>query len=325
MYKLKGTRKKPFAAYLPDKKLLGTFATAAEAVAALDAFNAQSAPLDLVKMTFADIYQAWSEQHYKDVGKSAVRQYKLAFTKSEPLHRRTFKDLRLIDYQRIIDTAVAAGLGRSSCVAISNLYAQLSKWALAQDIIPRDYSAGLRLPAAASKKERILTAEEIERIKADDSEIARVATVLVYTGLRISELLLMERDNVRFSEHYMIGGEKTTAGKNRIIPILPPIAPIIESWLTASDSVYLIPDRYGHARCYNSVREEFNRLMRRLGIEGVTAHTLRHTAATMMVEAGMEQTAIQQILGHSNFSTTADIYTSHTNKNYLLKEMQKIL
>ena len=51
--------------------------------------------------------------------------------------------------------------------------------------------------------------------------------VLLYTGMRIDELLSMRCENVHLKEHYMQGGEKTEAGKNRIIPILDPIYKII--------------------------------------------------------------------------------------------------
>ena len=51
---------------------------------------------------------------------------------------------------------------------------------------------------------------------------------------------------------------------------------------------------------------------------------LRHTASSKMVECGLEKTAVQAILGHKNFSTTANKYVSHNDPAYLLQEMKKM-
>ena len=46
--------------------------------------------------------------------------------------------------------------------------------------------------------------------------------------------------------------------------------------------------------------------------------------ACTMVECGLEKTAVQAILGHKNFSTTANKYVSHNDPTYLLQEMRKM-
>ena len=148
--------------------------------------------------------------------------------------------------------------------------------------------------------------------------------VLLYTGMRIDELLSMRCDDVHLKERYMQGGEKTEAGKNRIIPILEPIYKIIAFWMLDSGCGWLIPSKSGTKLDKRNVATKFRALMQECHIEGVHPHTLRHTASSKMVECGLEKTAVQAILGHKNFSTTANKYVSHNDPAYLLQEMQKM-
>ena len=122
----------------------------------------------------------------------------------------------------------------------------------------------------------------------------------------------------------MQGGEKTEAGKNRIIPILDPIYKIIAFWMLDSGCEWLIPSKAGTKLDKRNVATKFRALMQECHIEGVHPHTLLHTASSKMVECGLEKTAVQAILGHKNFSTTANKYVSHNDPAYLLQEMQKM-
>ena len=160
---------------------------------------------------------------------------------------------------------------------------------------------------------------------------AQIALVLVYTGMRIDELLSMLRDDVHLEEGYLIGGEKTDAGRQRTIPILEPIRTILAGWMLDSlGSAYLLPTANGRKKDVNTVEHSFRRLMNACGINTsstpkelrVTPHSLRRTAATRLVEGKAEPTAVQAILGHADFSTTADYYTAHRTE-YLAEEMQK--
>ena len=255
------------------------------------------------------------------------------------------RELKTEDYQAVITALADAGKSRSMCEKQRQLFSQLCKWAMQNDIITINYAEGLRLPAPSPKKERTLTDDELGKIKAiaDDNnkgnrfrQIAQLAMVLTYTGMRIDELLSMRRDDVHLNEGYMIGGEKTDAGRQRVIPILEPIRMIVAEWMLCSlGSEFLLPTSTGRKKNVDTVEHSFRRLMIVLGInpdpekvdrkdmgELITPHSLRRTAATRLVEGKAEPTAVQAILGHADFSTTADYYTSH-NVEYLAEEMKK--
>lgn len=330
VYKLGGTRVRPYVALTSKREVLGTYETSGEAVQALDAYNAQNTSAAQLKCTFADAYKKWKAQpKFAKLSTDMIKGYELAYGKAFPLYDRQMRELKTEDYQQIIDQMVEKGLSRSFCEKERTLFSQLCEWAMAQDIINKNYASLLQLPAATGKAERTLTSSEIEQIRSYQNDpkfgqTAQIAMVLLYTGMRIDELLSMRCEDVHLKERYMQGGEKTEAGKNRIIPILDPIYKIIGFWMLDSGCEWLIPSKAGTKLDKRNVATKFRALMQQCQIEGVHPHTLRHTASSKMVECGLEKTAVQAILGHKSFSTTANKYVSHNDPAYLLQEMQKM-
>ena len=316
------------------------FATSSEAVIALDEYNAKHSSVARMRYTFKDVYERWNAVHFKEVGENGRYSYEQAYTKASSLLDCEMRELKTEDYQKIITELAEAGLSRSTCEKQRQLFSQLCKWAMQNDIISTNYAEGLKLPAPPPKKERTLTDEEIAKIQAlaDDRSknnrfrfTAQFSIVLVYTGMRIDELLSMRRDDVHLDAGYLIGGEKTDAGRQRTIPILDPIRTILAGWMLDSlGSEYLLPTANGRKKDVNTVEHSFRRMMEVCEInkpdtpkeKRVTPHSLRRTAATRLVEGKAEPTAVQAILGHSDFTTTADYYTAHS-ADYLAEEMKK--
>lgn len=210
------------------------------------------------------------------------------------------------------------------------LFSQLCQYAIHQDIIHTNYATALSLPSPSAPKTRVLSAAEVSAIwgMANDSrlgETAKIALVLVYTGMRLNELLTVRRDDVHLAEGYLIGGEKTEAGRRRVIPIHPDVRSFVTDWLAAGagSSPYLLTSKYGLPRDHNNVRKSFGSLMQKLGIQGVTPHTCRHTAATKMAASGLPPEVVKQILGHADIATTLNIYT-HPDTALLVANLEKI-
>ena len=332
VYKLSGTRAKPYVALTATRDVLGTFETSGEAVQALDTYNAQNTPLSRLKYTFSDVYEKWSENHYKDVGEKGRSSYTAAYKKAEILWNRPIKELVTEDYQVVIDQLVDAGMSRSMCEKQRQLFSQLCKWAMANGIISHNFSEELRLPQGSKKRDRVVSDEEIKKIQKvaenrDDelNETAKIALVLFYTGMRINELLSLRRDDVNLSAGYLIGGEKSEAGRKRTIPILEPIKLIIGEWMLLSigNDLLLPSKRTGEKRSVSGIDKSFKQLMKRCGVYGVVPHTMRHTAATRLAQGKAEPTAVQAIIGHADYNTTANYYITQDDPEYLKEEMEK--
>ncbi len=236
VYKLSGNRAKPWVAAI-RRKSIGTYATASEAILALDNFLATQLSVDLCNLTFAQTFERWKPKHYETVSAKAQALYDNAFVWATPLHDRKMRDLKTADYQTIIDSM--AGKSRSLCEKQRQLFSQLCKYAMQQDIIDKNYAQFLVLPKAAPVKDRVLSDAEIASIWSMQSDkrlgdTANIALGLIYTGMRISELLQLRRADVHLEECYVVGGEKTEAGRDRVIPLHPDVLPIFQSWFDCS-------------------------------------------------------------------------------------------
>lgn len=326
----KDTRNKnrPYVAIAADGTRIGSFATSGEAVKVLDDVNTSKISPERQTYTLADVYDRWSELHYPKITVKAQQSYANAYRKAAVLHDRRIAELKTEDYQRVLSQMMAAGASRSLCEKERQLFSQLCQYAINQDIIHTNYSTALVLPEAGAPKTRVLSADEVQSIRSmtDDArlgETARIALTLIYTGMRLNELLTARRENVHADEEYLIGGEKTEAGRDRVIPLHPDIMPYILQWLDGNDTPYLIPSKYGLPRDHNNVRKSFNSLMCKLGIEGVTPHTCRHTAATKFAAAGLPPEVTKQILGHADITTTLNIYT-HPDVQNLIENARRV-
>jgi len=109
---------------------------------------------------------------------------------------------------------------------------------------------------------------------------ADATLVLCYTGWRITEFLQLTLASYDPFEKTLIGGIKTKAGKNRIVPVHPRIQPYIDRWL-AQGEPYLYT--WKQSRSAGSFRDTiFHPLMERLRRPTATPHWCRHTFASLL-------------------------------------------
>ena len=328
VYKLKDikSRKKPWVASY-KRTIIGTFATSGEAVNALDAYLASVKPIEAFKITFAQVYAEWSPKHYESITSKSKSAFVVAFDRASALHDRKMSELKTADYQAIIDGM--SDMSRSSCEKQRQLFSQMCKYAQQRDIISQNYAAFLELPKAAPINDRVFTSDEITSLWCwinDDrlGETARITLALTYTGMRINELLHLYVSDCHIDEGYVIGGSKTDAGRNRVIPLHPDIIPLFQKWLEQTDdSGWLLPSAHGTARRADGVRKSFNSLMAKLGIQGITPHSCRHTAATILANANVSTDTIKRILGHTDYAFTSNRYTS-TNIDSLIEGIHQV-
>lgn len=308
VYKLQGRRKKPWAACRAGV-MIGTYATKTEALEALDRTRNQEIG-DRYNATFEEVYKLWKEEHFRELTKKGIEQYEYAYKHCTPLHNLKFRSIRLNQYQSIIDTMAAKGRTQSTCNKVKQLIGQMSQWALREDIITKNQAPFIKLPDQEKKEKEIFTDEEIRILWKHSSEPpVQIILILIYTGMRIGELFTMEKSNVHIVDGYMVGGLKTEAGKDRVIPIKSTIATFIEDmYNNAPDGGLLIKGYKGQMRAENFRKREYYPTLERLGIPKKTPHSCRHTFASMMVKRDVRPETLQKIMGHSNYSVTANVY-----------------
>ena len=176
----------------------------------------------------------------------------------------------------------------------------------------------LKSPKVPRSLPKSLTKEDVKKlIKAvpPTRKRDRLIILLLYgTGLRVSEVCNLKIEDIDFKRGILIvkGGK---GAKDRVVPIPDFLLKEIEDYLKTREdgSEYLFVEVRREKKDRISPKTVWYLLKKygeKAGIR-VTPHMLRHSFATHMLEKGVDIRVIQEILGHSNLSTT-QIYTKVT-------------
>ena len=153
-------------------------------------------------------------------------------------------------------------------------------------------------------KERILGEDEKRRLLETCAPHLRpIVITALYTAMRKAEILSLKWGQVDLGKR-TIRVERTKSGKPRIIPINSVLLDELSRLKQAngkSEHVFLDP---ANDKPMKDVKTAFRSACRRAEIKGVRFHDLRHTAASRMVEAGVDLVTVSKILGHSTIQMT---------------------
>lgn len=215
VYKLQGRRRRPWAA-AKNRTIIGYYETKTAATEALNRLTGRSLD-DRYNMTFADVFKEWKAEHYKEITGAGQASYNRAYDVFAPLHRKKFRELRTADFQAALDPYMKQS--HSTVSKHKQLITQMSSWAMREELITTNFASFVRIPENVKKEKEIFSDDDIAKLEADGSDAAKIVLMLVYTGMRIGELFALPAEDCH--ETYVVGGEKTDAGRNRVIPIRP--------------------------------------------------------------------------------------------------------
>lgn len=319
IYKLSGKRRRPYIVRKTTgwemvngrlKQLydtIGYYATRPEAMKALSDYNSNPYSIETATVTFQELYEKLMSRKTDKISYSNTKGYAMAFNICSSLHELKFVDIRTDHMQKIIDTC---GKGYGTLRKIKVLFNQLYDYAMENDVVSKSYSDYVKLPENEEESTRIPFPDDEIKILWDNlNTIDFIDTILImiYSGLRIGELLIIKNADININERYMRGGIKTAAGKNRVIPINKKILPLIQNRMGSSE--YLILNNFGKKMKYdNYKREKWERIMTDLSMKH-NPHDCRHTCATLLDNAGANKLSIKRILGHASSDITDKVYT----------------
>ena len=315
VYKLQGRRRRPWVA-AKNKTIIGYYETKTAALEAINRLTGRSLD-ERYNMTFAEVYEAWKAEHYKEITDAGRSSYNRAFDVFAPLHNKKFRDLRTADFQAVLDPYMKQS--QSTVSKHKQLITQMSAWAIREELITTNFATFVKLPENVKKEKEIFTDSDIAKLEADGSEAAKIVLMLIYTGMRIGELFSLPLEN--YHGTYVVGGEKTEAGRNRVIPIRPEGRGYFSYFAAQADGPLLLSGYTGQRVVKNFRVRDYYPLLDRMGIARRTPHATRHTYASWARRAGVSPEVLQKILGHSDYSTTANIYV-HTDVEELVKAVE---
>ena len=194
-----------------------------------------------------------------------------------------------------------------------------------REFIDSDVASSIERPKLRKALPKVLTIEEVDRLldvplnTIFDYRDKAMLELMYATGLRVSELLNLTLNDIDFENCIVrcMGKGK----KERIIPIGEYVLDSMKQYLEKRPKLYLMK-RYNHLFLNKhgkglSKNNFFKMIKKRLKICNInidiSPHTLRHSFATHMIEHGSDLRVVQELLGHSDISTTK-IYTHISNQ-----------
>lgn len=330
--KLTGKRRRPWRARVTSgwdengKQLyrtVGYFATKKEAEKALALYAGSSSQVS-PNITLKELYLLWKHTRaYKRLDIKTQKNYEVSFCfYMTEFHNRPFSGLRLPQFQMMIDKAERLGRSRSTMEKIKTLSGVLSKFAISLDVSNKNYAQFIILPRKERKSIPTFTESDIKKMfdAVDDVPLLDTILILCYTGMRINELLNLTKSHVDIEKMLFVGGSKTDAGKNRIIPIHKRIQPFVLKRYNKADHYLvecikvkgsikrgdqvIIREPYR----YENYRKHYHEALEKIGIPYLSPHKARHTFFTMLSEKCTDRKAMAMVGGHSDPNFTDKVY-----------------
>ena len=235
-------------------------------------------------------------------------------------------------YQQKGQTLSAATLIKHHNLLRSAL-GQAVKW----QTLPKNVAEAVNPPRATRKEMRALTGSEVHRLleACQDTPWHPIFHSLTWLGLRRSELLGLRWKDVdlvlgsvrvvqtlqQLNTGEFIYQEPKTASGRRTIALSPASCVVLRAHrekqgkgaallgIALTDNTLVFSHADASPRVPSTLTLAFRRLTRRIGLEGVRLHDLRHTMASLYLEQGVNPKTVAERLGHASVTVTLDLYS----------------
>ena len=331
------------------KTIGSNYKTKGEASAALSEYIRNPFDLNNKDITFSNLYENWFEEFIKDHESHRYR-IKAAYKYCSLLYNKKFREISIRDMKNCIDKGtIVVDRGKykgeertaspSTKESIKYLFNHMFAYAIEARIVDRNYAKEFTLDKKVfEEKEQ----NHKEKIPFSDKELDKLwksiefvpfADMIIYacySGWRPGEIIKLKVEDVDLDNGFIKGGIKTTAGKNRIVPIHPLVKSIIEKYYNEAIEVgseYLFNDitkKTGIGLSRDQYLSRFNKVITQLNFrKEITPHYTRHTFVTRAKKANMNEYILKLIIGHDIGDLTEHVYT-HRELDELKKEIRKI-
>ena len=326
----------------------GYFRTYNDAYAALVEYNKN--PYDLeVDITVKELYEKWSEEYFKTLkNDSSKRTIISSWSYCSSVYDMRAKDIRARHIKGCMDEGSVERKGvivRPTAGVksrIKSMFNLMLDYALEYEIVTINYARTFDISDEiieeqnkAKRSHIAFTEKELKILwdHQDDSKFIRVILFQCYSGWRPQELGLIKLENVDLENDIMIGGMKTKAGKDRIVPIHEKIKDFVKSFYEEAielGSKYLInctdtkTHKGNYKLTYDKYAYRYSSIIKLLNLNPEhRPHDPRKQFATMAKKYGVDEYAIKYMIGHEISDLTEKVYTERSNE-WLKEEMAKI-
>lgn len=301
---------------------------------------------------FLDFLNEWLKVIKKTIEPSTYNSYEQIvndrITKYFTKNKIKLVEIQALDIQEYYNNLFSDGLSANTVIHHHAVIRKALDYAYKMDIIPNNPADKVQRPKKEQYIGSFYNENELNELfeKSKDDPLNLMIRVASYYGLRRSEVLGLKWDAFDFDNKTItikhtvtigrIDGKRQVYSKDRTknkssyrtLPLIDDIADRLlefkeqqkyfkkafgkSYYKKDKDYVFVKPD--GKLTRPDYVTEHFKILLNKLGLRHIRFHDLRHSCASLLLAKGIPMKAIQEWLGHSNFSTTANIY-AHLDSN----------
>ncbi len=220
-------------------------------------------------------------------------------------------------------------LSPTSICKIIAILKSFFNYLMGENLIPSNPTLKIKIPKKVKPIPNIISKYEINRIidsikfapyrcRKNYARDKLIVSMLYYTGIRRSELLNLNWDDLNLEKSTLII-RSGKGGKDRIIPIHPKIQELLDQYLNIRlplKNRSLFIGENGKRLNKNNFSNLVKMYLKIAGLEnkGYTAHSFRHSFATNLIEAGVDIFKVQKLLGHSSLDSTQIYVTFNSNQ-----------
>jgi len=301
---------------------------------------------------FLDFLNEWLKVIKKTIEPSTYNSYEQIvndrITKYFTKNKIKLVEIQALDIQEYYNNLFSDGLSANTVIHHHAVIRKALDYAYKMDIIPNNPADKVQRPKKEQYIGSFYNENELNELfeKSKDDPLNLMIRVASYYGLRRSEVLGLKWDAFDFDNKTItikhtvtigrIDGKRQVYSKDRTknkssyrtLPLIDDIADRLlefkeqqkyfkkafgkSYYKKDKDYVFVKPD--GKLTRPDYVTEHFKILLNKLGLRHIRFHDLRHSCASLLLAKGIPMKDIQEWLGHSNFSTTANIY-AHLDSN----------
>ena len=265
--------------------------------------------------------------------------------------------------QRYYNEKIGEGYNSKTVREIGTIINSAFNMAVKLKMLSENPNLYTSIPKKVKYEAKVLCKEEVDRIisEAKEEELYPIIVVTVYTGMRKGEVMALKWENVDFEERkiYIKNSlcrvedeqpdekgrrhsryeilEPKTQKSIRTIPMLDEVYDALMLQKSRQlkekeqykdiymDCGFVFADQMGNYLPQRTFMEKYHSFLQKYHITDIRFHDLRHTFATLLIEADVSMKVVQELLGHSTITTSMDIYThiSDRKKELALDNLRK--
>jgi integrase len=301
-------------------------------------------PVKDARLTVAMFVQDWIEKALPASQRKATTQDNYAIIARThlvpaPFGAITLDKLRPSNVEALLTIKRQAGLSDSTVRLIYTVARAVLDTAVRDGLVRRNAAAVVKRPTIKRSEARYLTVAEVGRLleAARGDRLEPLIVLMLGTGMRRGEALALHWSDVDLAAghvrvrwalsrvgHDLVFDEPKTERSRRFVPLPSPVAAALkmhrsgqvaerlaalvwQPWEGHDDLVF--PTQIGTPTDPRNALRAFAGIGERAGLSGVGLNTLRHSAASALIASGAHIKVVQELLGHSSYGITADIYS----------------